>query len=1015
MKFNFLTIVLALLVQCISFAQDLRKADSLFAIINTLPPLNGTDADSTRIKLSLDMGDLFLRKSLDSTYYWYSIVLDTVVSDEKTLKYPVKAKLDARCLGSMANVMSYLGQTKTSVRYAKLSLIIAKKLDDKYGLLRAYVGLGAFYRTLGDYSESIKYLEFALEIAKESGDELNCTRCYLNLGNTSIDIRDFEKAKEYFKLCLDYATKNNYLAILYKTYSGLADVARYFDDYSTAVNYMKLALSKAEELGDLMLIGTGYESIGVILMQMGDYPRSLEHLEKSQQITQQTGNPRQIANNKALLGYVSNAMGDNKSAEGYFLEALELNRQFGEMYNVANLYEHLGVANKEQKKYKEALEYYNQAMAIAEENDFQEIRFNCLMNIGNIQLEEKKAEEARQYYEHALKIKEGEDDYILMLNLGMLEHLCKNYSKALEYYDAGIARAGKLGNNVLLMNLYPFKARTLLVMGNTQEAGKLLLSTNLTTLNHLKYNFTILSEKEKGMLLENCRQVFNDLQLLNIYYGKNFDSLAGRCFNNELIFKGLLLKSTTSWMNVVMESGDSTLKNTYKNLKQIRKDISLALSSGSEVPEKQLADLEKKANEEEKKLVKLSAEYANYQNLFDYTWTDVRQSLKPGEAAIEFIRVMDGEKLDSAIYAAMILKKNSGIPVTIKLFSEQKLNSILEKAGNRGVSDINNLYKNTELYQLIWAPLSEELKDVQTVYYAPTGSLLTVSFAAISTGTGTALCDKYNLQQLSTTGLLIQRNEEDNIGRTAAVFGGINYDTDSVRNVVWKYLPGTLTEKTAIEKQLVKNGFQCRSYSGKEAGEVEFKALFGMNVKSPEILHVSTHGFFFRDPDAGQEVSEITRTEELAFRGTSGFGNWMFVNNKDPMMRSGLVLAGANMIWSSHWDKTDNEGVLTAYEVSNLNMNNTKLVVLSACETGLGDVSGNEGVYGLQRAFKMAGARYLIISLWQVPDKETVEFMEAFYNYLMKTGSVRKSFLATQKDMKKKYDPYFWAAFILVE
>ena len=107
--------------------------------------------------------------------------------------------------------------------------------------------------------------------------------------------------------------------------------------------------------------------------------------------------------------------------------------------------------------------------------------------------------------------------------------------------------------------------------------------------------------------------------------------------------------------------------------------------------------------------------------------------------------------------------------------------------------------------------------------------------------------------------------------------------------------------------------------------------------------------------------------------------------------------------------------MLTAAEVSNLDLRNTKLVVLSACETGLGDIRGSEGVFGLQRAFKMAGSKFIIMSLWQVPDNETAEFMTLFYNRLVKLKDIRLAFKQTQAAMRKKYDPYYWAAFVLVE
>jgi CHAT domain-containing protein len=137
------------------------------------------------------------------------------------------------------------------------------------------------------------------------------------------------------------------------------------------------------------------------------------------------------------------------------------------------------------------------------------------------------------------------------------------------------------------------------------------------------------------------------------------------------------------------------------------------------------------------------------------------------------------------------------------------------------------------------------------------------------------------------------------------------------------------------------------------------------------------------------------------------------------MIRSGLILAGGNYAWQhGRAPRPDMEdGILTAYEISQMNLSNTELVVLSACETGLGDIQGNEGVYGLQRAFKIAGAKYLIMSLWQVPDRETMEFMTAFYrNWLEHDMTIPDAFRKTQGEMRDRfYNPYSWAGFVLVE
>ena len=188
-------------------------------------------------------------------------------------------------------------------------------------------------------------------------------------------------------------------------------------------------------------------------------------------------------------------------------------------------------------------------------------------------------------------------------------------------------------------------------------------------------------------------------------------------------------------------------------------------------------------------------------------------------------------------------------------------------------------------------------------------------------------------------------------------------------------------------------------YSGSQATEEMFKSL--SMEKSPEVLHISTHGFSIPLGDK-QNAYKIYENS--------------FVQNNNPLFRTGLLFAGAERTWDKNKPvKGIEDGILTAYEVSNMNLSNTKLVVLSACETGLGEVKGSEGVYGLQRAFKMAGVRHIIMSLWSVPDKETGIFMEKFYKNLVKLNDVRKAFTETQKYMRKKYEPYYWAGFVMVE
>ncbi len=228
---------------------------------------------------------------------------------------------------------------------------------------------------------------------------------------------------------------------------------------------------------------------------------------------------------------------------------------------------------------------------------------------------------------------------------------------------------------------------------------------------------------------------------------------------------------------------------------------------------------------------------------------------------------------------------------------------------------------------------------------------------------------------------------------------------DGSRGSTWNYLPGTLKEINSIDSLAKLFQVPATIYRGTAALEETYKN-YGGGV-SPAIIHIATHGFFFPDPEKKFKSSlGSLQDDKQEFR-----------TSANPLNRSGLLFAGANHIWVGETLPPGLEdGILTAYEASNITLSRTELVVLSACETGLGDIKGSEGVFGLQRAFKAAGANYLMMSLWKVPDSETAEFMKEFYHALFSGQTIEQAFSLSQRVMKNKYrkDPYKWAAFVLV-
>jgi CHAT domain-containing protein len=212
-----------------------------------------------------------------------------------------------------------------------------------------------------------------------------------------------------------------------------------------------------------------------------------------------------------------------------------------------------------------------------------------------------------------------------------------------------------------------------------------------------------------------------------------------------------------------------------------------------------------------------------------------------------------------------------------------------------------------------------------------------------------------------------------------------------------KPLPATKTEVENISSTLKSKGWQVNSFLADNASETNIK-----KETSPRILHVATHGYFFQDIPLEKDNTRFL-----------GMDRQQVVH--DPMLRSGLLLTGANKTLKGETTMGEN-GLLSAAEASLLDLRETELVVLSACETGKGEVKNSEGVYGLRKAFSDAGAQNIIMSLWKVDDKVTQEFMTRFYEiWLNDKSTIRAAFNKTQLEIKAKYpQPYYWGAFILV-
>lgn len=351
---------------------------------------------------------------------------------------------------------------------------------------------------------------------------------------------------------------------------------------------------------------------------------------------------------------------------------------------------------------------------------------------------------------------------------------------------------------------------------------------------------------------------------------------------------------------------------------------------------------------------------------------------------------------------------------------------------------LNKQYTDSAIANLFLKPLLPELENVTTIYLSPAGLGHQINFSALPISDSQTLGEKYALHLLgSTTSLLdfssgtLQKKTNPELllygdidyGKTNASKKEFNYEStlsaqidfneSNTRGVsdAFGNLGGTLKEINKISNLAKEYGYSSTQIKQADATEESIKALDGRTTSYN--LHLATHGFFFPDPKVTLPNFNTTLINESLGNGNRDV---VFKSSEDPMMRSGLAMAGANKYWKKTIEKlTTDDGILTASEISNLDLSACQLVVLSACETGLGDINGSEGVFGLQRAFKMAGVKNIIMSLWKVPDTQTSELFEIFYNECFAGKTIHEAFQTAQSKMKAKYSTYYWAGFVLLE
>ncbi len=585
--------------------------------------------------------------------------------------------------------------------------------------------------------------------------------------------------------------------------------------------------------------------------------------------------------------------------------------------------------------------------------------------------------------------------------LGALYHNCALLLRDLKEYDEGIAYIDRV---------LPMVPKDCEMHGVIDELRSYLALHKEGPKKHIPFiSNKFAQDKDRLRTLLNGLASKRRSEMWQQFYGNinNYVEYASQAadapeltriaYDAILLSKGLLLQSEVDFSSRILKSGNPELIEKY------RRWTALQQSNPQE------------ADRLEREIVReLDVDFQS--DLFTCSWADVKRALRPGEYAVEFRSLDD---YGTRRYLAFLLGADSKAPQVIEVCTSKDLDAV-------GQGDDFNY---EQLSRLVWGRLADALPAGSKVYFSPDMQLHSFPLENLPDfeDVNRLISQRWDLRRVSSTRLLTQSPAKSK-SHGVEIYGGFNYsvdakelkddyqansseyravdfDSDALRGTISSVsdLPGSKREVVQIVDLLHGRKVPVKEYSGAKGTESKFKATAG---RAGNVLHLTTHGFYIAPNSGGSRISNIL--------GLSG----EFETYEDALQRSGLMMAGVNETIRGRVKAGECEdGLLTAKEISGLNLDRIDLAILSACETGVGAISG-DGVFGLQRGFKLAGAKSIMMTLWKVNDAATERLMVEFYKNRLAGASTRDALAAAQETVRTTpgwENPKYWAAFILLD